>query len=157
MNLRLTLLVAFFLGCSGAIAAPFVHPSLRFEALARRAGQPREFLARSNGPGMRVSARDATFGALRMQFAGANPDAPGAGIQPLPASSNYLFGSDQRKWRSSISFFSQVRFAGVYPGVALVYKGAGARLEYDFAISPYADPAAIGMIFRGADVRVDDR
>src|SRR5260370_1154412 len=93
MNLRLTLLVAFFLGCSGVIAAPFVHPSLHFEALPGRAGQPRAFLARSNGPGVLVSARGATVGAVRMQFAGANPDAPGAGIQPLPATSNYLFGS----------------------------------------------------------------
>ena len=103
MNLRLTLLVAFFLGCSGVIAAPFVHPSLHFEALPVRAGQPRAFLARSNGPGVLVSARGATVGAVRMQFAGANQDSPGAGIQALPATSNYLFGSDQRKWRSNIS------------------------------------------------------
>ncbi len=157
MNLRLTLLVAFFLGCSGGIAAPFVHPSLRFEALPDRARQPQEFLARSNGPGVRVSARNATFGAVRMQFAGANQDSPGAGIQPLPATSNYLFGSDQREWRSNISCFSQVRFAGVYPGVDLLYKGDGPRLEYDFTVSPYADPAAIGMVFPGAEVRVDDR
>src|SRR5690349_18491504 len=102
MKVGLTLLVAFFLGRGGATAAAFVHPALRFEALPARAGQPQEFLARSNGPGVRVSARDATFGALRMQFAGANRDAPAAAMQPLPATSNYLFGSDQRKWRSNI-------------------------------------------------------
>src|SRR5262249_49866442 len=115
------------------------------------------FLARTNGSGVRVSAHDATFGALRMQFVGANRDATGAGIQPLRVTSNYLFGSDPREWRKNIPCFSQVRFASVYPGVDLVYKGAGPRLEYVFAVSQYADPAAIRMVFPDAEVRVDDR
>src|SRR5260370_437852 len=157
MKVGPTLLVAFFLGRGGATAAPFVHPPLRFEALPDRAGLPREFLARTNGRGVRVAARDATFGALRMQFAGANRDAPGAGMQPLQATSNYLFGSNQREWRRNIPCFSQVRFAGIYPGVDLLYKGDGPRLEYDFAVSPYADPAVISMVFPGAEVHIDDR
>src|SRR5260370_15513776 len=100
MNVRVTLLVVFFLGRGGATAVPFVKPSLRFEALPYRASQPQEFLARSNGPGVRVSARSATFGALRMQFAGANPAAHGSGIGPLSSTSNYLIGSDPGKWRT---------------------------------------------------------
>jgi hypothetical protein len=157
MNLGLALLFALFLVDNGAIAAPFTHVALRFEPLPGADGQPQEFLARSSGPDLRVSAREVVFGNLWMQFAGADSTAHGSGIGQLPASSNYLIGSDPRKWRTNVPNFSQLRFEGVYPGVDLLYRSDGSRLEYAFAVSPYADPAAIGMVFPGAEVRVDNR
>jgi hypothetical protein len=156
MNVRLALLVALSLGLGGASADTFVHPSLRFEALPDQASQPRDFLARSNGPGVRVSAHGATFGALRMQFAGADLAAHGSGIGPLSATSNYLIGSDPGKWRTNVPNFSQLRFEGVYPGVDLLYKSEGSRLEYDFAVAPHADPAAIRIVFPRAAVALDE-
>jgi hypothetical protein len=49
-----------------------------------------------------------------------------------------------------------VRYAGVYPGVDLVYYGNQRQLEYDFHIVPGANARAVSLEFDGADgVEVD--
>lgn len=156
MNFGLALLFAFFLVDNGAIAVPFARAALRFEELPGLDGQPQEFLARSSGPDLHISAREVVFGTVRMQFAGADPTAHGSGIGPLPATSNYLIGSDPSKWRTNVPNFSQLRFEGVYPGVDLLCRSDGSRLEYDFAVAPHADPGAIRLVFPRAAVSVDE-
>jgi hypothetical protein len=70
---------------------------------------------------------------------------------------NYLLGNDPSRWRTGIVSFAQVRYGEVYPGVDLVYYGSGRDLEYDFVVSPGADPSAIRMLIEGAErVRVDE-
>jgi sugar lactone lactonase YvrE len=45
--------------------------------------------------------------------------------------------------------FAKVRVTGVYPGIDLIYYGNQTRLEYDFVVSPGADPQQIRMRFDG--------
>jgi len=43
----------------------------------------------------------------------------------------------------------KVRYAGVYPGVRSGLLRQSKQLEYDFVVSPGADPNAIGLAFGG--------
>ena len=66
--------------------------------------------------------------------------------------SNYLIGNDPSQWHSSIPNYAGVFYDNVYPGVQLVYYGnSQRRLEYDFVVSPGADPREIQLEFAGVD------
>ena len=87
---------------------------------------------------------------VRMQLAGANAAVEPEGVDPLPGSSNYFLGNDPAKWRSDIPNYAKVRYAGVYPGVDLVYYGNQQQLEYDFVVAPGASAEPIRLRFAGA-------
>ncbi len=85
-----------------------------------------------------------------MQLEGANPSPDIAGVDGLPARVNYFIGNDPKKWHTDVPAFSRVKYAGVYPGVDLVFYGNQRRLEYDFIVAPGADPKAIQLKIVGA-------
>jgi hypothetical protein len=110
------------------------------------------------GPG-RVRGPQAAAAAepviVRMRLVGADPEATIVGVDPLPGRSHYLLGESDR-WRRSVPSFARVQYAGVYPGVSLVFYGAERQLEHDFVVAPGADPAAVVLAFDGADgLRLD--
>jgi hypothetical protein len=83
----------------------------------------------------------------------AQPKGEGA----LAGVSNYFVGNDPARWRSRVPHFERVRYAGLYPGIDLVYYGAGRELEYDFVVAPGASPASIRFAYEGASgLRIDD-
>ena len=94
---------------------------------------------------------------LRMKLLGANPEARVTGIEELPGKSNYFIGNDPEKWRTNVPHYSKVNYEEVYPGIDLVYYGTDQQqLEYDFVVSPGADPKAIQLAVEGAEeIRVD--
>jgi hypothetical protein len=65
------------------------------------------------------------------------------------AKSNYFIGHNPANWHTNISNYARVNYPGVYPGVDLVYYGNQRRLEYDFIVSPGADPQQIAWKFEG--------
>ncbi len=76
---------------------------------------------------------------------------------PLPGKSHYLVRSDANNWTTEVAHYGKVEYKGVYPGVDLVYYGNPGELEYDFVVSPGADPNRIAVVFEGADeYRLDD-
>lgn len=87
---------------------------------------------------------------LEMKLAGANPNPSLTGAGLLPGKSHYLLGNDPAKWRRGIPQFAGVRYAGVYPGIDLVFYGNEGRLEYDFQVAPGSDPAKAELEFDGA-------
>jgi hypothetical protein len=88
---------------------------------------------------------------LRMQVAGANPQPSVAGLDKQEGVVNYFIGDDPEKWHANIPTFERVEYAGVYPGVDMVYYGDGGRLEYDFVVQPGADAGQVSLKFEGAD------
>src|SRR5262249_36107158 len=58
---------------------------------------------------------------------------------------------DPAKWRTNIPTFARVEYDDVYPGIDLVWYGSQRQLEYDFVVSPGADPSAIRLHFTGTD------
>jgi len=86
---------------------------------------------------------------LNMRIVNANPHAHITGVGKQLAQSNYFIGNDPSQWHTNVANYEKVRYAGVYPGVDLVYYGNQKQLEYDFVIRPGADPRAIGLAFGG--------
>jgi hypothetical protein len=93
---------------------------------------------------------------VRLLVHGANHASIPTAEDPLPGRVNYFIGNDPSQWRTNIATYSKVRFAGVYPGIDLIYYGTQGKLEYDFAVAPGAAPKTIGLSFDGArGLRVD--
>jgi len=88
---------------------------------------------------------------IHMQFVDANQNSEIVGLSELPGKSNYFIGNDRKKWRTNVPHYSKVQYRDIYPGVDLLFYGNQRQLEYDFVISPSADPKSILMRFMGAD------
>ena len=82
---------------------------------------------------------------LGLQLLGANHDALVTGLDQQAGRSNYFLGNDPSKWHTGIPHFSQVKIAGAYPGIDLVFYGDPQQLEYDFVVAPGADPKLIRL------------
>ncbi|NQT82476.1 SBBP repeat-containing protein, partial [bacterium] len=94
---------------------------------------------------------------LRMHLLGTNGTPRMEGLDILSGKSHYFTGSDPKQWRTNISHYARVRCAEVYPGIDLIYYGNEGRLEYDFVVSPGADPTAIRLGFKGVErLNLDD-
>jgi Beta-propeller repeat/Abnormal spindle-like microcephaly-assoc'd, ASPM-SPD-2-Hydin len=99
-----------------------------------------------------------TTGALlRMKLVRANPNPKIVGMDELPGKSNYFIGNDPKKWRTNVPNYAKVKYANVYPGVDLVYYGNQGQLEYDFVVSPGADPAAITLELATGQSKIQNR
>ena len=94
---------------------------------------------------------------VRMRVVGADPAARIVGQQQRDGVANYFIGNDPGAWQTGVPTFASVRYAGVYPGIDLVYYGNEGRLEYDFIVAPGADPRTIALDFAGAESLVIDR
>jgi hypothetical protein len=89
--------------------------------------------------------------ALYMEIVGANAHASPVGVNPQPGIVNYFIGNDPSQWHTNIATFGRVEYQNVYPGIDLAYYGNNGQLEYDFIVSPGADPSAIMLNFAGAE------
>jgi len=87
---------------------------------------------------------------LRMRMVGANPAPKVDGLDALAGKNNYFLGNDPQKWRTGVPNFAKVKYAGIYPGIDLVFHGNQRQLEYDFVVAPGADPGAIQLLWKGA-------
>ena len=134
---------------------------IRFEASD---SQARAFQARGFGYHLRVTSQGAAFllpgdsgkfRRLQLSLSQSNANAAMSPEGLLPTKTNYFVGP-RSKWRTEVPSYRRVRATGVYPGIDLVYYGNGGRLEYDFVVSPGADPDRIRLSFNGAgQVRVN--
>ncbi len=129
-------------------ATVFLTPTAAVFAYGGRAGGVPLEASRSQG----VDTPHSPGVALHMQIVGANPTAQVNSVDQLPGITNYLLGNDPTQWHTNIASFGRVEYDEVYPGIDLAYYGNGAQqLEYDFLVSPGADPSAIALSFAGAD------
>ncbi len=86
-----------------------------------------------------------------MHVVGGDPRPQVTGSGRLAGTTNYLNGADKRDWHTDVPSFARVRYAGVYPGVDMVYRGSQRELEYDFIVAPGIDPDKIALGFRGSE------
>lgn len=134
---------------------------IAFERNQGQADAAVKFLARGLGYGISLTQDGAvlTLGAapkqsgkvIQMRLEGADSKARAAGVAALPGVSNYFVGDDPAQWHMHIPNYAKVKYAGVYPGIDLVYYGNQRQLEYDFVVAAGADPAAIALNFKGVD------
>jgi Beta-propeller repeat len=133
---------------------------LRFEENRGQAPGGARYIARALGYEFRLeSTRNVLLWAnpqrnnlasIETRFLGANPSAR---LQPealMEAKTNYLIGNVPANWRREMPNYGQVRVAGVYPGIDLVFYGKSGAVEYDFVIQPGANPESIRFEISGA-------
>jgi hypothetical protein len=96
---------------------------------------------------------DESVATIHMALVGSAP-ATAVGESKLPGNANYFVGHDPALWHRDIPTFAKVRYSRVYPGIDVVYYGNQGRLEYDFIVSPGADPSAITLGFTGATAEI---
>jgi hypothetical protein len=104
-----------------------------------------------NGSTSASTRASATAAILRTKLVGANRATVLTAQDELAGKSNYLKGKNPENWRTNIPTYRRVTERGAYPGVDLVYYGTQGQLEYDFVISPDADPGVIRFAVEGAD------
>src|SRR6202158_6240868 len=163
---------------SGRMRAAIASVLLFFEANQGQADPRVRFLSRSGGytlfltPEETVLVESAAFpsagnksdgprdskpsprAVLRMKLLGANQAQEFVGIGELPGKVNYLIGNHPGGWHTGVPLYSQVQAKQVYPGVDLLFHGDQKQLEYDFVISPGADPHQVAFQIEGAE-RID--
>ena len=101
-------------------------------------------LARITSKGERQTA------AVRMSLQGSKQAAIQA-LEPQSTISNYYQGADPKRWLTGVRHYGRVSYKNVYSGIDVVYYGNQRQLEYDFVVTPGANPKNIRLKFDGAD------
>jgi uncharacterized repeat protein (TIGR01451 family) len=114
---------------STARVLPYVGANTRFDSPNQRAYRGEEVLT--------------------MRVVGANQQARVEGVDKQVARTNYFIGNDPSQWHKDVPNYEKVRYAGIYPGIDLLYYGKQKQLEYDFVVNPGADAGAIALTFAG--------
>ena len=96
----------------------------------------------------RLEASDLAL--VRMRLVGASRTPRITASDPLPGNVYYA-GADAPASLTPIDTFARVEYAGIYPGIDLVYYGDDHHLEFDFLVAPFADPNRIALTLEGAD------
>jgi hypothetical protein len=126
---------------------------LTFEANRGQSDATVQFLAHGNGYSLFLTPAAAVLNlagnggssVVRLNLRNANAATRLTGEDELPGKTNYMIGSDPAKWHTNVPMYSKVRYDSVYPGIDLLYYGNRRELEYDFVVSPGADPGRIRM------------
>ena len=93
---------------------------------------------------------------VTVRFLGARKPRSMQGHDPTGGVSNYIFGSDASQWHTDIPNFAAVRYAGVYPGIDLVFHSDAGRFEYDFMVAAGADSRNIQLEIEGTSGITED-
>src|ERR1700722_4124321 len=139
------------------VAAQFGKLPLSFEPAAADGeafvsrGKGYSLALTRSGAELRLKSANAGPAAVRMEIAGAAPEATLRGERKLAGTANYFVGNDPAKWRRNVPTFGAVHYVSVYRGIDLVFYGDRGQLEYDFVVSANADPAQIRMYFDGSN------
>ncbi len=135
---------------------------MRFEGNAGQASSNVQFVARAKGgrllfgsDGFALAVRTGADPRLHhVRFAGAR-----AGIKIRghdPQGDSHYFSSNPSRQHASVPTYGRIEYPSIYPGVDAVCHGIGGRLEYDFVVSPGANPDLIRLAFdREAALRLN--
>src|ERR1700676_5027394 len=140
-----------FLG--NPIPAGLLNRPLAFEPKRGQAASSVRFLARGYSRDYLLSGSGVTDLGASLRFSGANAE-PQALVQELLAERhNYFHGSVSQ---TDIPTYRRVRYSRLYPGIDCVFYGDQKGLEFDFEVSPGADPDKIRLRWSDAkQVRLD--
>jgi hypothetical protein len=147
----------FILSWAGCATA--AGPGVPVFFIANRGQAPRavRFTAKGSGLTAYFLRREILLRAqgawVHMRFEGASSAVQVEGASPLPGRANFLMG-DEPQWHRNVPTFGAVRYRNLYPGIDMVYEGAGFRLKSEFIVAPGADPAGIRIRYGGAGAPV---
>ena len=79
-------------------------------------------------------------------------------LDPQPGKISFFRGNDPARWVRGLPTYARLRYKNVYPGIDLLFYGNHGTLEYDFVVSPGADPSAIRLrLDRGTPSQITAR
>jgi len=87
--------------------------------------------------------------AIALRFLGGDPRVAPQARERLPGKVNYLVGADPARWHRGLSTYAQVVYRNLWPGVDLVFRGAGGRLKYELHVAPGASVSDIRLAYAG--------
>ena len=138
------------LGGVPSLATSLASIPLSFEPGIRNS----EFVAHAGGLGVTLISTGASIGTSRMRLVGARAGASAQPEELLAGYTNYLLDPDPRNWRTHVPNYRRVRYRNVYPGIDVVYYGNPRELEFDFVVSPGADPRRIRLTLVDPDLQI---
>lgn len=94
--------------------------------------------------GIEIAAGDR---AVRLRFAGAQPNAVWEALDTAAGQTSYFLGG---KSVPNVPHYGRLAWRGIYPGIDAIFYGAGGRLEYDLVVAPGADASQVRIRFDGA-------
>ncbi len=151
MRRLITLAFVMLFAVSLEAGSEFAKLPLSFEENRGQAGSDARFVARGEGYSIVIGATGnkvlLRHFSVAFRLRRAKGDARFRGEGKLQGSVSYLRGSDPSGWLVHIPTFERIRQAGVYPGIDVAYYGNPSKLEYDFIVSPGADPRRIEITF----------
>ena len=89
--------------------------------------------------------------ALRLQFVGASGPRGIDGDDKLPATVNYLVGSDRTRWRTGLPTYGGIVYRELWPGIDLAFRDVGNEIKYELTVSPGARADAARFEYQGAE------
>lgn len=114
----------------------------------RGAAETKAWIKKRYGNAHRGSSSQAE---VRMNLLGPGAEATLSANEPQHAKLNYFIGKDPAKWLTNVPLYGRVNYSNVYPGIDLAFHGTAQRLEFDYLVSPGADPKPIQVSFEGID------
>ena len=80
---------------------------------------------------------------------GASKDHTLIATERLPGKIHYLIGNDPTKWKTQIPIYKEIIYKDLYTGIDLKIYGTTNQMEYDFIVSPGAEPSHIHLACDG--------
>ena len=114
------------------------------EALVHPVSYRRTGGTKAHGP-----QREVERWVVKLDFVNANPNVRPVGQEPTAAVISYFKGP-REEWTTGLPTYASLIYRDLWPGIDLVYTGAGSRLKYTFLVQPGADPNQIKLAYRGA-------
>lgn len=127
---------------------------IRFEPNRGQLAGQAEFIGRGAGAQVLLGDSDATIqmrdASIHLTWVRASRRASIAGEHKLPGVVSYLRGSDPAGWLTGLPTYGQLRQAGVYDGIDVVYYGHADGIEFDLAVAPNTDLSQAELAISGA-------
>jgi hypothetical protein len=86
--------------------------------------------------------------ALDLRFLGVNPNAELVAADRASGKVNYLMGSERH---TGLPTYGRVIYRDLWPGIDMVFRGKGGRLNYEFRLRPGAKVSDIHLAYAGAE------
>jgi uncharacterized protein (TIGR03437 family) len=135
------------------VPAGLLNRPLAFEPNRGQAAPTVRFVARGNSHDYLLNGSGMTVLGAWLHFSGANPQPQAFALDPLAERHNYFHGAVSQ---TDIQTYGRVRYSRLYPGIDCVFYGDQKGLEFDFEVSPGADPDKIRLRWSNAKrVRLD--
>lgn len=151
-HLRLALsLLALVPAAAAQLPTPAPEVPVRFEPNHGQADPGWDYVARTPLYALGVAR---TRCALRsggqpafLELVGASGDGAAEPEEPRTTRVSRVTGRDPAHWTWHEPTFGRVRYVAVWPGIDVVWRAAGARLEYDFELAPGARVSDVRLRF----------